>query len=298
MKSNHLHSNLLLLLAAIIWGFAFVAQRAGMEHVGPFTFNGIRFLLGGLSLLPLLLLPSNRTGNEGNQAPAWNKPALIAGVLAGLVLFTAASFQQVGMIYTTAGKAGFITGLYVILVPVFGMFTGHNTRFSIWSGAIVAVAGLYFLSITDQFTIDPGDAFVLVSAFFFAVHILVIARFSKAVSIIRLSVIQFFTTSVLSLLVALLTEEIILSDVFSAAIPILYGGIFSVGIAYTLQVAGQKHAHPASASIILSLESLFAVVGGWLVLNEQMSARGLFGCVLMLTGMILAQINFSRKTKL
>lgn len=295
MKNNSIPSNLLLLLAAVIWGFAFVAQKAGMEHIGPFTFNGIRFLLGGLSLLPLLFLPSNRTTNFENGKPLWNRNLLIAGVVAGLVLFVAASLQQVGMVYTTAGKAGFITGLYVILVPVLALIAGQKTNINIWIGALIAVVGLYLLSVNENFTIQSGDVLVLACALFFAIHILVIGHYSKAESIILLSILQFFTCSVLSLGVAFATEEIEFPGIIAAAIPILYGGIFSVGIAYTLQVAGQKHAHPASASIILSLESLFAVMGGWLILNEQMSSRSLFGCALMLLGMVLAQINFNQK---
>lgn len=297
LKNKSIQSDLLLLLAAVIWGFAFVAQKAGMEHIGPFTFNGIRFLLGGLSLFPLLFLPSNRTSNTENGKSGWNRDLRVAGVIAGLVLFVAASLQQVGMVYTTAGKAGFITGLYVILVPVLAIFAGQRTKINIWIGALIAVVGLYLLSVNENFTIQTGDVLVLACALFFALHILVIGRFSKTESIIRLSILQFFTCSVLSLGVAFATEEIEFSGIIAAAIPILYGGIFSVGIAYTLQVAGQKHAHPASASIILSLESLFAVMGGWIILSEQMSARGLFGCGLMLTGMILAQISFSRKIR-
>lgn len=295
-KHNPYKSNLLLLLAAIIWGFAFVAQKAGMEHIGPFTFNGIRFLLGGLSLLPLLFLPSNRASITEKGKPSWNRNLLIAGLTAGLVLFVAATLQQVGMVYTTAGKAGFITGLYVIFVPILAMFSRQKTNINIWIGAMIAVVGLYLLSVTENFTIQTGDILVLACALFFALHILVIGHYSKTVSIIRLSVLQFFTCSVLSLGAAFATEEIELSRIMSASVPILYGGIFSVGIAYTLQVAGQKNAHPASASIILSLESLFAVIGGWLILNEQMSGRSLAGCVLMLLGMIAAQVTFTKKT--
>jgi drug/metabolite transporter (DMT)-like permease len=294
LKGKSTTSNLLLLLAAIIWGFAFVAQRAGMEHIGPFTLNGIRFLLGGLSLLPLLLLPSNRKNPSNNEISGWNQRVMVAGLIAGLVLFVAATLQQIGMVYTTAGKAGFITGLYVILVPVLGIFVGQHTKINVWIGAFVAAAGLYFLCITDDFTLETGDEFVLVSAVFFAVHIVVISRFSKNVSIIRLSIIQFFTCSFFSLVAAFATDEIEFSGIQAALVPILYGGIFSVGIAYTLQVAGQKHAHPSSASIILSLESLFALLGGWIILSEQMSVRGLAGCALMLSGMVLAQIRFRK----
>lgn len=292
--SKSLTSNLLLLLTAIIWGFAFVAQRAGMEHVGPFTFNGIRFLLGSLTLLPLLALQSKSRGKSGIQTTGWSSNDLIGGLSAGVVMFIAVSLQQIGIVHTTAGKAGFITGLYVILVPIVGIFIRQKTSTNVWVGAVVAATGLYFLSVTENFTLAPGDSFVLVSALFFTFHILIIGRFSIRANIIRLSVLQFFVCAVLSLVAAFATETIEISGMLDAAVPILYGGIFSVGIAYTLQVAGQKHAHPSAASIILSLESLFAVIGGWLILNEQMSVRNLIGCALMLTGMILAQIRFRK----
>jgi drug/metabolite transporter (DMT)-like permease len=294
MKSKSLQSDLLLLLTAIIWGFAFVAQRAGMEHVGPFTFNGIRFALGSLSLLPLLYF-RKQSNTRQSKSHLWNNQTLLAGLFAGTALFVAATFQQIGIVYTTAGKAGFITGLYVIFVPVFGIFIRQSTRANVWIGAVVAATGLYFLSVNEQFSIEFGDTLVLVSAFFFAIHILVIGRFSSRVEAIRLSIVQFAVCSIFSLSTALITEHIVLSGILEAAIPILYGGIFSVGIAYTLQVVGQKHAHPSAASIILSLESLFAVVGGWLLLSEQMTSRGMFGCGLMLGGMILAQVRFSKK---
>ncbi|MCF8365181.1 MAG: DMT family transporter [Bacteroidales bacterium] len=294
MKSLVLKSNLLLLLAAIIWGFAFVAQRAGMEHVGPFTFNGVRFALGSISLLPLLYFGNNKKTGRGSKS-GWDRQTLLVGLLAGTALFVAATFQQVGIVSTTAGKAGFITGLYVIFVPILGIFIKQKTNLNIWFGAIIAVVGLYFLSINENFGIEYGDRLVLVSAFFFALHILVIGRFSAKVNTIRLSIVQFATCSVLSLTSAGFTEHIVFSGIINAALPIFYGGVFSVGIAYTLQVVGQKHAHPSAASIILSLESLFAVVGGWLILSEKITARGLFGCCLMLGGMVLAQIRWNRK---
>ncbi len=284
---------MLLLLTAIIWGFAFVAQRAGMEHVGPFTFNGVRFALGSLSLLPLLWLRNQKT-NTTLTKNLWNKQTLLAGFFAGTALFVAATFQQIGIVYTTAGKAGFITGLYVIFVPIFGIFIRQSTKINVWIGAVIAATGLYFLSVNEQFRIAFGDGLILVSAFFFAIHILIIGKFSSKVEAIRLSIIQFAACSIFSLITAGFTEEIMLAGILDAAIPILYGGIFSVGIAYTLQVVGQKHAHPSAASIILSLESLFAVAGGWLLLSEQMTARGLFGCGLMLGGMILAQVRLKR----
>jgi len=304
LNNQSYKSDLLLLLTAAIWGFAFVAQRAGMEFVGPFTFNGIRFALGSISLLPLLLLKGNQRKNPDDFKNSWSKDLLISGLLLGFVLFLAATFQQVGMVYTSAGKAGFITGLYVILVPVISIFMKKKTSVNIWVGAIIAVFGLYFLSVKENFGIENGDLLVLASALFFAIHILLISNFSPRMSAIRLSIVQFAVCSMLSLSTAFFTETIILENILKAAIPIIYGGVFSVGVAYTLQIVGQKHAHASAASIILSLESVFAVFGGWLILSEQLSVRGMAGCLLMLLGMVLSQINpgifkvsFSKKNK-
>jgi drug/metabolite transporter (DMT)-like permease len=283
-------SELLLLLTAVIWGFAFVAQRLGMDHVGPFTFNAIRFALGSLSLLPVLWISTNRKKNEEPTEPAFNKSTLWAGLAAGVALFTASSFQQIGIVYTTAGKAGFITGLYIIFVPIFGVFSGNKTGMKVWAGAILATIGLYYLSVSDTFQLSPGDMPVLVSAIFFAIHILVIGRFSKSIHPLHLSIIQFAVCSILSLGVAVISEPIITANILKAGIPILYGGLFSVGIAYTLQVFGQKHTPPAIASIILSFEAVFAAIGGWLILDEFLTVRNILGCILMLSGMILAQM--------
>jgi drug/metabolite transporter (DMT)-like permease len=283
-------SEFLLLLTAIIWGFAFVAQRMGMDHVGPFTFNAIRFALGSISLLPVLWILKSRKRMEQHPDFTFNKSTLWAGLAAGVALFIASSFQQIGIVYTTAGKAGFITGLYIIFVPIFGIFSGNKTEMKVWAGAILATIGLYYLSVSDNFKISPGDMLVLVSAIFFAFHILVISRFANNISALHLSIIQFAVCSLLSFAVAGFTEIFFLSDILKAAIPIIYGGIFSVGIAYTLQVFGQKHTPPAIASIILSFEAVFAAIGGWLILNELLTGRNIMGSVMMLTGMILAQL--------
>jgi drug/metabolite transporter (DMT)-like permease len=297
LQNQSYKSDLLLLLTAAIWGFAFVAQRAGMEFVGPFTFNGIRFALGSLSVLPLLLLKGNKKKSPGDIKNSWSKDLLISGFFLGFVLFLAATFQQVGMVNTSAGKAGFITGLYVILVPAMSVFIRKKTSLNIWIGALIAAFGLYLLSIKENLSIENGDLLVLISALFFAAHILLISNFSPRMSAIRLSVVQFAVCSLLSLLTAIFIETIILEDILKAAIPIIYGGVFSVGVAYTLQIVGQKHAHASAASIILSLESVFAVLGGWLILSEQLSTRGMAGCLLMLLGMVLAQIRFSKKIR-
>ena len=287
---------MLLLLTAAIWGLAFVAQRVGMEHMGPFTFNGIRFALGSLSLLPLLFYERRRTETDDRESA--EQPALCGGILAGAVLFTGASLQQIALVYTTAGKAAFLTSLYLILVPLWGLCCKQVIAGSTWAGALFAICGVYLLSVTEQFTIAYGDALALSGAIFWALHILVIDYYSHRVNVLRLSCIQFLVCSLLSLGVALVFEEITLAAIRQTTVPILYGGIASVGIAYTLQVVGQKNARPAHAAIILSMETIFAAVGGWLLLEEGMSSRGLLGCALMLTGMLLPQLEQAKKASL
>jgi drug/metabolite transporter (DMT)-like permease len=279
-----------------------------MQHVGPFTFNGVRFALGALSLLPLIRLrgrpvpPVVETGRRDPSAgpvPAGGLPAsalggalasALGGALAGTVLFLAASLQQVGIVHTTAGKAGFITGLYVVLVPVSGLLWGQRAGPGRWIGVLLAAAGLCLLSVTGRFTVGRGDLLVLLSALFWAAHVQVLGWLSPRSDPIRLSCAQFAVCALLSLLVALAAEPIRLRPLLAAAAPILYGGLGSVGIAYTLQVAAQRRAHPAHAAILLSLESVFAVLGGWLILGEALSPRGLLGCALMLAGMLASQV--------
>ena len=287
MEKENLQSDLILLVAATIWGFAFVAQRVGMDYVGPFLFNGVRFALGSLSLLPLLYFRRRDTAAKREQPGM----VLVGGCVAGTVLFVGASLQQVGLVYTTAGKAGFITGLYVVIVPVLGSFMRQRIRFGSWVGAVLAAVGLYLLSITERFTISFGDLLEVGGAFFWAIHVLIIGWLSPRVSSIRLSIFQFMVCSLLSLATAFLTEVILLNRLLEASIPILYGGLFSVGIAYTLQVVAQKKAPPSHAAIILSLETVFAALGGWLFLGETLSTRGLIGCALMFSAMIVSQIH-------
>jgi len=291
MNKGTFKADILLLLTAAIWGFAFVAQRVGMEHIGPFLFNGIRFALGSLSLLPLIYFGMGNGRSGSTPSVPISKGTKIAGsVLAGLVLFGGASLQQIGIVYTTAGKAGFITGLYVILVPIIGLKLGRKASTGTWVGAILAVMGLYFLSVTEQFTIGKGDFLVLLSAFMWAAHVLWISWLSPRMNPLILASSQFAICSALSLLIAYAMEPIFISSILDAAVPILYGGLGSVGIAYTLQVVAQRDAHPAHASILLSMEGAFAVLGGWLMLNEILSLRGIIGCALMLSGMLLSQL--------
>ncbi len=295
MKSKTLKSDTLLLTTAAIWGFAFVAQRIGMDYTGPFAFNGVRFLLGSLSLLPLLVL-NQKQKPDGNPSSVSSpgpraKRGLFGGILAGSVLFVGASLQQVGLVYTTAGKAGFITGLYVVFVPIIGLFFGQRTGKATWIGAFLAASGLYLLSVTKSFTIAPGDLLELIGAFFWAGHVLIIGWLSPRTAPVKLAFYQFSTCSLLSLITAFIVEPFSFYALYQAALPILYGGLFSVGVAYTLQVVAQQHARPSHAAIILSLEAVFAALGGWLVLGETLTVRGMIGCVLMLAGMLSSQLR-------
>jgi drug/metabolite transporter (DMT)-like permease len=285
-----LKSDALLLLTATIWGFAFVAQRVGMDFVGPFAFNGIRFALGCLVLLPLITRSRSTALPPGKKPPAARRTMVLGGGLAGLLLFSGASFQQVGLVYTTAGNAGFITGLYVVIVPILGLFWGQRPGAGTWIGAVLAAAGLYLLSVTGDFTIAFGDLLEIAGAFFWAGHVLVIGWLSPKVASSRLAFFQYAACSALSLAAAALFETTTLNGVLNAAIPILYGGVFSVGIAYTLQVVAQRRAHPAHAAILLSLEAVFAALGGRILLGETLSLRGIGGCALMLSGMLLSQL--------
>jgi len=290
-------SNLLLLLTAVIWGFAFVAQRAGMEFLGPFTFNTARFTLGSLSLLPLLLLNQKKKFQKESLNLIADKNLFYGGLASGTVLFLGATFQQSGLVYTDAGKAGFITGFYIILVPILGLFIKQTTSMMTWIGAVVAILGLYFLSVNESFEINIGDILVLIGAFFWAIQILVIGFYSKRNDPFKLAFSQFVVCAALSLIAAVITESIELQNLVKAALPILYAGFFSVGIAFTVQVVAQKEAHPANAAIIMSLEAVFAVIGGYLILDESIPLRGLLGCAMMLIGMILSQLYLFSKKK-
>lgn len=290
IASSRSRANLLLLLTAIIWGFAFVAQRSSMDHIGPFTFNAIRFLIGGLALVPLMLILDRR--RAAAQAPVvafGNRGLLIGGALAGSVIFAAATLQQMGITSTTAGKAGFITSLYVVLVPLLGLALGHRPPAAVWAGAVLATVGLYFLTIEGGWRMAWGDALVLAGAFLWAGHVLLIGHLSPGTDPVKLAFLQFMACAALSALAAVLTETTSMDALRAALAPILYAGIMSVGVGYTLQVIAQGHARPADAAILLSLEAVFAVIGGLLLLGEQLSARALFGCALMLVGILISQ---------
>ena len=286
--NKKLRGNLMLFLAALIWGTSFVAQKAGMDYIGPFTFNGIRLLIGALVLVPVILFMDARkkkNKNESSTAEPANtndrKTLILGGIFCGVVLFVAGSLQQIGILYTTAGKAGFITALYIVLVPILGLFIGRKVRPVLWVCVVLAAAGLYLLCIKESLSIGRGDLLVIACAFGFAVHILVIDYFSPKVDGVKLSCLQFLIAGLLSVPFMLGLETIDWAAIIACAQPILYSGIMSCGVAYTLQVVAQKNTEPTVASLILSLESVFAVIAGILILSEQVSARELLGCAII-----------------
>jgi len=295
MKKDNISSGLILFTASAIWGFSFVAQRIGMRFMGPFLFNSIRFMLGALVLLPFIIFKNKESEKyEERYHKEKNNKVYTAGILAGFLIFIAVSFQQFGVIYTTAGKAGFITGLYIIFVPIIGVIFRQKIKANVWLGVILAVIGLYLLSVKNEMTIGKGDFLVLIGAVFWALHVQVIGHFAPKVDSLKLAFNQFFVNSLLSFFGALIFETITLNSIKNAIWAILYAGVLSVGVAYTLQIFGQKRITPSIAAIILSMESVFSVIGGWIVLNEILSFKEIFGCLLMLLAMIIAQINFSR----
>ncbi len=292
-------ANILLLITATLWGFAFVAQRAGMEYIGPFGFNAVRFALGSISLIPLLIFNKRKKFQNENIFPAGKRKEIFwAGIIAGIVLFTGASLQQIGIVYTTAGKAGFITGLYLILTPLIGIFFKYKSQSLTWVSAVIAVIGLYLLSVNEKFILEKGDALVFFSSIFWALHVIVIDILIKKVDPIKIAFLQFAVCSLLSFTVSFTFEVLTFQKIYNALIPILYGGLISVGIAYTLQVVAQQYAPPSHAAIILSLESVFGLLGGWMILGETISLRGMVGCSFMLMGMILSQLSISSKKKI
>ena len=297
MKKTELGSAMLLFLAALIWGVAFVAQSMGMEYVGPFTFNGCRFLLGGVVLTPVALLREKkyRKSQKFQKLSETEKKkhitiTLLGGICCGIAIFVASSFQQVGMQYTSVGKAGFITALYIVLVPILGIFLKKKVAPFVWIGVVLGAIGSYFLCMTESFTINSGDLLIFACAVCFSFHIMIIDYFAPKADGVALSCLQFWFSGIVSMIIALTTESWNVASVIQAAGPILYAGIMSCGVAYTLQILGQKRMNPAIASLILSCESVVSVLAGWLILQEVMTKRQLWGCVLVFGAVILAQI--------
>ncbi len=283
-----IRSTVLLFLTAIIWGFAFVAQRAGADHLGSFSYNAIRYALGALSLVPVVLIFERDKPDKAKI-----KRTVLFSVLTGIIMFSAVSLQQFGIVITNSvGKASFITGLYTVLVPIFAMFIGKRTRVNTWIGALLAIGGLYFLCFEGTGGIGIGDVLLLACSALWAMHILVVDTVVEKISPLKFSMIQFFVCSALCFICAFIFEDITPGAVSAAAIPILYGGIMSVGIAYTCQILGQKGADPTYSAIILSTESVFGAIGGALLLNEKMNEMAGLGCALIFAGILVSQLNF------
>ena len=289
MKKEQIKGSLLLFLAAIIWGVAFVAQSVGMDYVGPFTFNCVRTLIGGLVLIPCIVF-LNRGKVKKKTDFTEKKRLLLGGICCGVALATGSTLQQFGIMYTTVGKAGFITAFYIIIVPILGLFLGKKCGLSVWISVVIALAGLYFLCITDGFSIGKGDIYVFLGAIAFSIHILVIDHFTQFNDGVKMSCIQFFVCGILCFVPMMLFEHPEISMILLAWKPILYAGVMSCGVAYTLQIVGQKNMNPTVASLILSLESVTSVIAGFLVLHQNLSHRELIGCGLMFVAIVLAQL--------
>lgn len=286
---HQLKYSFMLALTALIWGGAFVAQSVGNDVLGPFTFGSVRTLIGGCVLLPLIPFLSRMNKTEDScsfrQRDLW-----MGGITCGVLLGIASSFQQIGLLYATVGKAGFITALYIVIVPILGLFIRRSPGLSVWAAVVIALGGLYLLCWNGDQALNLGDVLLLICGLLFSLHILVIDHFSPRVDGVKMSCIQFFTAGIICAVPALLFESPSLSAVIHAWAPVLYAGVLSCGLAYTLQVIAQRHVDPTVASLIMSLESVFSVLAGWVLLHETLSSRELAGCCLMFLAIILAQL--------
>ena len=301
---NKTKNTFLLFLTAFIWGVAFVAQSVGMDYVGPWTFNASRFIIGAVFLIPCIAfldaLKKKEAASSGisseESAPKDTKTLLIGGLCCGIAIAVASTLQQYGISMTTVGKAGFITALYIVIVPILGTFLKKKPRLIIWVSVVLALAGLYFLCMTDSLSFSKGDTMVLLCALVFSLHILIIDYFSPKVDGVRMSCIQFFVASIICGIPALILEHPQFSSLVAAWAPILYAGILSCGVAYTLQIVAQKNYDPTIASLILSLESVFSVLAGWVILHQALSPREILGCVLVFIAIILVQLPEKKKS--
>lgn len=288
--------NLMLLLTAFIWGSAFVAQSTGMNYIGPFTFLAIRSFLGVIALLPVIAFRASKQPKKICQQNSGAKITWTGGFFCGIVLGVASAFQQVGLGMTSAGKAGFITALYIVIVPIVSIFIGKKIHISTWFYLLIALVGFYLLSVKEGFSIGEGDLLVLCCAFCYSIHILTIDYFlNKGADPVKMSCIQFLISGILGSILTVLFETPSLASIWDAKIPLLYAGVLSSGVAYTLQIVGQKYTEPTIATLLMSLESVFAALTGWIVLHEVLSGKELLGCLLVFLAVILAQIPFPMK---
>ena len=283
MTRQSQRADLIMLFIALIWGTTFIAQRMSIGVVGPFFYSACRFLLGALVLLPLMFWRGK--GENGPSKNLWRDGALL-----GVIITIGINLQQIGLQFTTIANAGFITGLYVVIVPIIGIFLRHKMHKATWSGVLLAVLGMYFLSVQGDFSVLKGDWFQLIGTIAWSAHVLLLSVLSQRHDPIRLSIVQFFVCGVLCMLLSFGFEILSDQNLIQAIPAILYGGILSVGLGYTLQVFAQRNAIPSHAAIIFSMESVFAALAAWFILGETISARAIFGCALMLAGMLIAQL--------
>ena len=296
MNKSNIKGNVILIITALIWGTAFVAQSVGMDYVGPFTFITARYIVGGLFLIPCIYLLDKMNKKTVKESSHNDKKTLfVAGILCGIALFTASCFQQIGIQYTTVGKSGFITSLYIVIVPMLGILFKKKVPAKVWISVVISLIGLYLLCMNEVFSISRGDFFILICAFCFSIHILIIDKYSSLVDGVRMSCIQFFVAGLLGVIPMLIFENPQIKDILNACSPILYAGIMSSGVAYTLQIIGQRYTSPVLATLIMSLESVFAALSGWIILGEVLSIKEYMGCCLVFAAIILAQIP-DRKT--
>ena len=286
----------MLFMAALIWGFAFAFQSQGMDHMGPLTFNGIRFLIGAAVLIPVIFL-LRKPGEKKTITKADVRVTILGGLVCGLCLFAASSLQQFGIQYTSVGKAGFLTTLYIILVPIIGIFFKRKVSVYVWIGAILSVIGMYLLCVSETMSINKGDIFAFCCAIVFAFHILSVDYFAPKTNGVVLSCLQFFTSGICAMTCAFIFEQPKMTDIVNGIIPLLYVGVMSSGVAYTLQILGQKNADPTIASLIMSLESAVSVLGGWLILHQKLTVKELIGCLLMFIAVIGVQLFDAKKEK-
>lgn len=303
MEKKSFKNPILLTITAAIWGFAFVAQSVGMDYVEPFTFNCVRNLIGAAVLVPVILTLGRSGKTEGQKNTADCSPkkeknmTLAGGTCCGILLFISSGAQQIGMQYTTVGKAGFITAIYIILVPVLGLFFKKKCGILVWISVLLAMVGFYFLTMMGESSFTKGDAYVLVCAFMFSGHILCVDYFAPRANGVKMACMQFFVCGILSGSAMFIWETPALTNICHAWGPILYAGVLSCGVGYTLQILGQKNFNPAIAALIMSLESVFSVLAGWLLLHEALSVYEAIGCILIFGGIILAQIPKEWYTK-
>ncbi len=297
MKNQKLKGNLLLLLAAFVWGLSFISQSKGVELIEPATFNGVRSLLGGVVLLPVIFILDKSKKRNGVQPQKIDKNLIVGGIICGICLCLASTLQTIGMVETSPGKAGFLTALYMVIIPIVGIFIGKRPQPIVLLSVLIAVAGLYLMCITDSLTINQGDILIIICAFIFAAHIMAIDHFSPKVDGVKLACFQFFVCGILDMIYAFIFESPQIVPILNAWLSIGYSGVLSCGVAYTLQIVGQKYTDPTSASILMSLESVFATLStvvlialGWNLTGGALTTKEIIGCILMFAAILLVQL--------